>query len=915
MGNIQSGNICLGLLAHVDAGKTTLSESLLYLSGAIRKKGRVDHGDTFLDTDSLEKERGITIFSKQAEFQAGGLTFTLMDTPGHRDFSPEMERTLQILDEAVLVISAADGVTGQVRNLWKLLKHYRIPVFIFVNKMDQPGTDRKEIFRRLQSALGPTLVDVTDGLEEETVQENAAVCDDALMERFLEGVPVTDRDVRELTAQRKLVPVWFGSALKMDGVDRLLSGLERFTQKKEYPDEFGARVFKINRDENRERLTWLKITGGTLRVKETVSRGGQEEEGKKVNQIRIYSGTAFRPVQEVRAGQVCAVTGLADSRIGEGWGSEPEGGGELLQPVFSSEVILPPEEDRMSALQKLRILEEEEPMLHVRAEEQTGRIFVQVMGGVQVEILKKLLLRRFGLRAEFGPGQVVYRETIAVPAEGIGHYEPLRHYAEVHLLLEPGAPGSGMQVTSACSTDVLAGNWQRLVLAALEERTPVGVLTGAPLTDMRITLIGGRAHEKHTEGGDFRQAAFRAVRQGLMQTKSILLEPVYQFRAELPAENAGRLMNDMRNRHGSAEMTETETVSGSGTQVTVTGSVPASSYGSYQQELIAYTHGNGSITVTPDGYQPCHNAQDVILEKNYDPDADTENPSGSVFCSHGAGTFVPWNEVPQYAHVQTGWGGNRTGGEEDGREGYAGDSFEARQEIVNRSRKTWQEREKEHSAGEEELKAIFERTYGPVKNRGEQEERPPQESRYADAYTAYRKGSSGQMGKRPGGKAYFLVDGYNIIFSWDDLRELASVNMDAARDKLIELMQDYQGYLGETLILVFDAYRVKGGRGEVQKNNNIYVVYTKEAETADAYIEKTVHELGRRHRVTVASSDGLEQVIILGEGAVRMSARELRSEIEHRKKTVGNGWKDELAGRKNYLLDHADAETAEMLKK
>ncbi len=915
MGSMKSGNVCLGLLAHVDAGKTTLSESLLYLSGAIRKKGRVDHGDTFLDTDSLERERGITIFSKQAELQAGSLTFTLMDTPGHRDFSPEMERTLQILDEAVLVISAADGVTGQVRNLWKLLKHYDIPTFIFVNKMDQPGTDRKEIFRELQSALGPVLADVTDGLETESVQEDVAVCDDALMERFLDGVPVTDRDVRELTAQRKLVPVWFGSALKMDGVDRLLSGLERFTPKKEYPDRFGARVFKINRDENRERLTWFKITGGTLRVKETVSRGGREEEGKKINQIRIYSGASFRSVQEVRAGQVCAVTGLADSRIGEGYGAEQEGGEELLQPVFSSEVILRPEEDRMSALQKIRILEEEEPMLHVRAEEQTGRIFIQVMGEVQMEILKKLLLRRFGLRVEFGSGQVVYRETIAAPAEGIGHYEPLRHYAEVHLLLEPGVPGSGIQFASACSTDVLAGNWQRLVLTALEEKTQVGVLTGAPLTDIRITLIGGRAHEKHTEGGDFRQAACRAVRQGLMQTKSILLEPVYQFRAELPAENAGRLMNDMRNRYGSAEMTETETVSGSGTQVTVTGTVPASSYGSYQQEFTAYTHGNGRIAVTPDGYRPCHNAQDVILEKNYDPDADTGNPSGSVFCSHGAGTFVPWNMVPQYAHVETGWGGKKSGAEEADREGYSGDSFEARQEIANRNRKTWQEREKEYSAGEEELKAIFERTYGPVKTRVEQVERPTQDSRYADAYTAYRTGKAGQSGTRSAGKAYFLVDGYNIIFSWDDLRELASVNMDAARDKLIELMQDYQGYLGETLILVFDAYRVKGGRGEVQKNNNIYVVYTREAETADAYIEKTVHELGHRHRVTVASSDGLEQVIILGEGAVRMSARELRSEIVQRKKRVGNEWKDDQAGRKNYLLDHADAETAEILKK
>ena len=648
---VLSGHLTLGILAHVDSGKTTLSEGILYLTGAIRKLGRVDHQDAFLDTFELEKARGITIFSKQAEFTLGDKVVTLLDTPGHVDFSPEMERTLQVLDYAVLVISALDGVRGQVRVLWKLLRRYKVPVFLFINKMDQPGADREEILLLLQRELDSRCLDFGQDLSSEEQQENLAMCEEELLDSYLEGTPVGEAEIKSLIRGRKVFPCYFGSALKMQGVEEFLQGLERYTECPAYPEAFGARVFKISRDDQGNRLTWMKITGGVLKVKALLSgRTADGEWEEKADQIRIYSGAGYRTVQEVNAGSICAVTGLSHTRAGEGLGEEQGGFQEILEPVLTCRLIPKEGTDSSMLLANLRRLEEEEPMLHISREEQNGEIFVQVMGPVQMEIIRQLMKERYGMDITFGPGTIVYKETIRTAAEGVGHFEPLRHYAEVHLLLEPGEPGSGLHFDTVCREDELDRNWQRLVLTHLAGKCHRGVLTGAELTDIKITLLTGRAHEKHTEGGDFRQATYRAVRQGLMMAESVLLEPVYDFRLELPAENLGRALSDLQRMGGKTEAPESD-----GMRAVVQGSVPAASLGSYQEEVTFYTKGQGRLFCTLKGYEPCHNAEEVIAEKAYNPDQDQENPSSSVFCSHGAGMLVPWNRVRDYMHMDSGW--------------------------------------------------------------------------------------------------------------------------------------------------------------------------------------------------------------------------------------------------------------------
>ena len=908
---MENRHLVIGILAHVDAGKTTLSEGLLYLTGSIRKMGRVDHQDAFLDTYELEKARGITIFSKQAEFSLGDCGITLLDTPGHVDFSPEMERTLQVLDYAVLVISAADGVQGQVRILWKLLKRYGIPVFLFINKMDQPGADREAVLRQLRQELDGRCMDFGADLRGEQQQEDLAVCEEGLLERYLDGEPVSASDIRKLIRERKVFPCYFGSALKMQGVDLFLDGLREYMQCLPCPGEFGARVFKISRDGQGNRLTWMKITGGSLKVKALLSgRDGEETWEEKADQLRVYSGSGFRLVQSAEAGMVCAVTGLSHTRAGEGLGAETNGEQELLEPVLTYRLILPENADQNSALKNLRLLEEEEPMLHVSCEEKTGEIFVQVMGQVQMDILKQLMKERYGISVGFGEGTIVYKETIRKPVEGVGHFEPLRHYAEVHLLLEPGEPGSGLQFDSSCREDVLDKNWQRLVLTHLEERHHRGVLTGSEITDMKITLLTGRAHQKHTEGGDFRQATYRAVRQGLMMAENVLLEPVYEFRLELPAENLGRALSDLQRMGGTTEPPESD-----GTRALVKGSVPAASLGNYQEEVTAYTRGQGRMFCSLKGYEPCHNPEEVIEQRQYRPDQDLDHPSGSVFCSHGAGVVVPWNQVREHMHVDSGWEPEAEKPvPEEGQGGIAAGGTGVRKA----GKSSWKEDNHRFAAQEKELQEIFERTF---RTSGKEDEKKPGWKRPGAGKRAGTSGGSGMAGrvrtssagKKPE-KEYLLVDGYNIIFAWEELKLLAEVNIDSARDRLMDILSNYQGYRPCTLILVFDAYKVSGGQGEVMKYHNIYVVYTKEAETADQYIEKTVHEIGRRYQVTVATSDALEQVIILGAGAVRMSAAGLLDEIRNAEQEVRSEYLDRKNGEKNYLLDGAPEEVAKTME-
>lgn len=881
-------NIVMGILAHVDAGKTTLSEGMLYLSGTVRKLGRVDHKDAFLDTYSLERDRGITIFSKQAVFSLGNRRINLLDTPGHVDFSAEMERTLQVLDYAVLVISGADGVQGHTETLWKLLKLYEIPTFIFINKMDQPGTDRESLLTELKERLDEGCIVFGKGKNVESLEE-IAMTDEAVLDYFMEHETVRNEDICRLIRERKIFPCYFGSALKLDGVQELLAGFEEYMKPFDGKKEFGARVFKISRDDKGERLTFLKVTGGKLVVKMPINK---EE---KINQIRIYSGAKYEAVNEVEAGRICAVTGLSSSYIGQGLGVEKGTAAPFLEPVLTYQMILPEGADTTKVLRELKQLEEEEPLLNIVWNPALEEIHVQLMGEVQTEILKTMIAERFHLDVEFGTGKIVYKETIKSPVVGVGHYEPLRHYAEVHLKMEPLEAGSGLIFDTDCSEDVLDRNWQRLILTHLQEREHPGVLTGVPITDMKITIVAGRAHLKHTEGGDFRQATYRAVRQGLKSAESVLLEPWYSFVLEVPSEQVGRAMSDIGQMNGSFEGPEAEDKQG---MVRLTGTAPASEMRDYQREVWAYTKGRGRITLTLKGYEPCHNAEEVIEEIGYDSERDVDNPTGSVFCAHGAGFLVKWDEVPEYMHIKEDFLAEKPGIEQE--------------EVMA----VQMGNHCNYSGGysfsyddDPELLTIMEREFG-----SKQKER--------DRYSSYRKQTVSTpvrhttvIKENEPKKEYLLVDGYNIIFAWEELNELAKASIDAARNKLMDILSNYQGFIGCTLILVFDAYKVKGNQGEVQKYHNIYVVYTKEAETADQYIEKTTHEIGRKYKVTVATSDALEQVIVMGQGAYRISARDFYEEVERTEKQIREINERERGEKRNYLLDYAREEDAREMEK
>ena len=844
--------IVLGILAHVDSGKTTLSEAMLYRAGVTRRLGRVDHKDAFLDTDALEKARGITIFSKQALLTAGDTDITLLDTPGHVDFSTETERTLQVLDYAVLVVSGTDGVQSHTETLWRLLRRYHVPTFVFVNKMDLPGMERQELLAQLNRRLGEGFVDF--GAEQADRDEALALCDENLMDRMLDAGQLQDADLIPAIARRHVFPCWFGAALKLEGVDALLDGLDRYTRPAPALEAFGAKVFKVSQDEQGARLTWLRVTGGELKVKaQLTGEADGEPWAEKANQLRLYSGAKYTLTEAIGPGQVCAVTGLTKARPGEGLGAERDSDLPVLEPVLSYQVLLPEGADMHAALGKLHRLEEEEPQLHVVWNETLGEIHVQLMGEIQLEVLRSLLAERFGLAVEFGPGGILYKETITEPMEGVGHYEPLRHYAEVHLKLEPLPRGSGMQFAADCREEVLDKNWQRLVLTHLEEKQHLGVLTGSPLTDVKITLIAGRAHLKHTEGGDFRQATYRAVRQGLMLAKSQLLEPWYAFRLEVPAENIGRAMSDIQRMEGTFDPPE----SGEETAV-LTGFAPVSTMRSYPMEVVSYTRGRGHLSLILDGYRPCHNAQEVIAAIGYEPEHDLDNPADSVFCAHGAGFVVPWDQVRSHMHVDSGWG----------------KSTRPEQEAAVPQRRAMAYRATlEEDA---ELLKIFERTYGPIKRDPLAAFRPVQKRERPDF-------AAEQWEIAP---EYLLVDGYNIIFAWDELNALSKESLDAARHKLMDILCNYQGFQKCVLILVFDAYRVPGSPGSIEQYHNIHVVYTKEAETADMFIERVTHEIGRNRRVRVATSDGMEQIIILGHGALRVSARMFHEEVQNVEKQI-----------------------------
>lgn len=925
-------HICTGLLAHVDAGKTTLSEAILYTTGTIRKLGRVDNKDAFLDTYQLERARGITIFSKQAELTLGNTAVTLLDTPGHVDFSAEMERTLQVLDYAVLVINGADGVQGHTETLWRLLKRYRIPVFLFVNKMDQPGTDREALLSGLKRCLDSAVTDFTgvtagtDGIlsysgdreKGEEIFEEISMAGEELLEEYLERGILSVDPVRRAVKERRLFPCYFGSALKLTGVEEFLKGFEAFTAGTGYFREFGARVFKISRDSQGNRLTHLKITGGSLKVKSFLD----QEQTEKVNQIRIYSGAKFEPVNEAEAGCICAVTGPSSTRPGQSFGAEESGKRPLLEPVLTYQVILPDGMDVHVMLKNLRLLEEEDPLLHIVWDETLGEIRAQVMGQVQMEILKSQILERFGVEVDFGTGNIVYKETIQRPVEGVGHFEPLRHYAEVHLLMEPLEPGSGLVLGCDCSEDLLDRNWQRLVLTHLEEKKYRGTLTGSEITDMRITLTAGRAHIKHTEGGDFRQATYRAVRQGLKEAGCCLLEPYYAFILEVPEESVGRAMADIDRMYGKFQAPETR----NGMAV-MTGSAPAACMRDYQREVTNYTRGRGRLSLSLKGYEPCHNQDEVVEAMGYDFDGDLADPAGSVFCSHGAGVVVPWDQVKKHMHVQTPLDKRRAAGvdlpdrkeREDGRsgagvpEGRSGagagggrSSAAGAGGSAGRLSASYYE--------DRELEEIFKRTYGEPKR-----SYPPGNA-LGQRTAADRKSGRGTGAADTGSgteEEYLLVDGYNIIFAWEELSELAKVNIDGARYRLMDILCNYQGYKKCTLIVVFDAYKVEGNTGEAIKYHNIHVVYTKEAETADQYIEKLAHKIGPRYRVTVATSDGLEQLIIRGQGCLLLSARDLKEEVDYVESLIADEQrrlKSQQRNGKNYLLSHADGELREYLE-
>lgn len=875
-----SNHICIGLLAHVDAGKTTLSESMLYLSGRIRQQGRVDHGNAYLDTYELERARGITIFSKQAELVFGELKVTLLDTPGHVDFSAEMERTLRVLDYAILVINGADGVQGHTETLWKLLKQYRIPVFLFINKMDQNGTDAEKLLEELRVKLSGSCIRFGEAEDSEEFLENVAMAEEQVLETYLEHGTIERGEISRLIRERKVFPCYFGSALKNIGVKEFLAGLECYAKERSYPEKFGAKVYKIARDPQGNRLTYLKVTGGVLKVRDLIRYQDVEE---KVSQIRIYSGEKYDAVQEVRAGRVCAVTGLTKTYPGEGLGAEPPSEGPVLTPVLNYQLILPEGCDTHGMLLKLRQLEEEDPELHIVWNEELGEIHAQLMGEVQTEILQSMIRERFQTEVTFGPGNIVYKETIKRPAEGVGHFEPLRHYAEVHLLLEPGESGSGLVFAADCSEDVLDRNWQRLILTHLAEKEHRGVLTGSSITDMKITLVAGRAHLKHTEGGDFRQATYRAVRQGLKSTESVLLEPYYEFRMEIPAEFVGRALTDIQRMAGEFQTPDTE-----GDFAVITGSAPVSEMRDYQLEVTSYTKGRGRLFCTLKGYAPCHNAEEVIEQIGYDSEGDLDNPTGSVFCAHGAGFHVSWDQVPDHMHLEYVWTPEAEK-EKSAIEAKKGQGSVQSGRVSSSFSRSVEE--------DKELEEIFLRTYGKIERK-----RPIAERRVESPEERQKRIRKDQM------EEYLLVDGYNVIFAWEDLKELAKVNIEGARNKLMDVLCNYQGFRKCNLILVFDAYKVQGQELGVQKYHNIYVVYTKEAETADQYIEKVVHEIGRKYHVTVATSDNVEQVVTLGQGGKLLSARELRTEVEEVQRQIREEYLNRPQKGKNYLFDYLDEE-------
>ena len=888
--------LATGILAHVDAGKTTLSEALLYFGGSIRKPGRVDKGDAFLDTYGQERERGITIFSKEARISYKALQLTLLDTPGHVDFSAEMERTLQVLDMAILVISASAGVQGHTRTLWRLLNRYGVPIFVFVNKMDQPDTDRETILEKLKADLSEYCIDFTNQ-ETEEFFENIAVSDEGALNEFLTTDRICDETIQKLIRERKIFPCFFGSALKLTGVEELLNGLLRYTGGTVYPAGFGARIFKITRDAQGNRLTHMKITGGSLKARDELSgmgeasfqSGGQirrrEPWTEKINQIRLYSGEKFETHAEVTAGEICAVTGLTKTRAGEGLGFERGTVRPELSPILSYSVLLPDGMDAAVMLQKLRQLEEEEPQLHIVWDERNKEIKAQIMGQVQTEVYRNLIRERFNVDVDFGTGSIVYKETIANTVEGVGHFEPLRHYAEVHLLLEPGLPGSGLRISSDCREDLLDLNWQRLVLTHLEEKEHPGVLAGAPITDMKITLKAGRAHLKHTEGGDFRQATYRALRQGLMQAENVLLEPYYDFRLEVPDSAVGRAMSDLDKMRGNFSLQQ----SGTGTAV-LEGMAPMALLQDYQKEVVSYTKGAGQLHLSLKGYFPCHNTEEVLENAGYDPERDVENPSSSVFCAHGAGFLVAWDEAPSYMHLESCL---KNKGDEDGNPAAAdGEEWswlsESGEDRIftakGAERVSGREKAGENASsfiGTEEIDEILNRTaYANRKGSGTGNRNGWRRNGRKEESTLTRGAQTRTYKQTPKKEAYLLVDGYNVIFAWDELKELAEKNLDGARGRLLDLLCNYQAVKGCQLIAVFDAYRLAGHPTEVSDYHNIHVVFTKEAETADQYIEKFAHENSHKYDVTVATSDGLEQIIIIGEGCRLMSSRELKEDIE-----------------------------------
>ena len=908
----------IGILAHVDAGKTTLSEAMLYGTGQIRSLGRVDHQDAYLDNDAQERERGITIFSKQARLDIPVIRnstdgnektdekwhVVMLDTPGHVDFSAEMERTLQVLDYAILVISGTDGVQGHTRTLWRLLKHYNVPTFIFVNKMDMDGTDAAAVQAELKSELSDGCVDFSGYMTEkndasaEEFCEEIAMCSEKLLDIYMEKGSLTDEQIAQSIAIREVFPCFYGSALRLTGVDTLIQGLGRFMCEKQYPEEFSARVYKIGRDDRGSRLTFLKITGGSLKVRDKVeysvhgSEGAQGLLTEKIDQIRKYSGEKYETADAAEAGEVVAVTGLSSTFPGQGLGGEMQSNLPILEPVLNYRMILPDDVNPAAFMEKLKQLEEEDPQLYIVWVEEFKEIHVQLMGQVQMEVLVRLIKDRFGVVVTFGQGSIVYKETIAKTVEGVGHFEPLRHYAEVHLLLSPAERGSGITVTSTCSEDVLDKNWQRLIATHVEEKEHRGVLTGSALTDVKVTILTGRAHVKHTEGGDFRQATYRAIRQGLKSTESVLLEPYYSFILQVPMEYVGRAMTDLEQRSAKAEGPEFST-NGTREMATITGKAPVATMQDYVSLVHAYTKGLGHLTLELWGYDECHNPAEVIEKMHYDSEEDFRNPTGSVFCAHGSGYVVPWDEVPQHMHLPYVYDGDDSDEalEANARTQSSFTAEDAEALAGNRRRASWEKEVSRMSSVEldAQLADVYAREFGMSKNDVADQERRKWSSKKKNEYEGlsgkprtvkHDKHGNPIYPKKAPDEEYLIVDGYNIIFAWDDLRELSRINIDSARDKLKDILSDYQGYRGCRLILVFDAYKVRGNEGKHETFHNIEVVYTRQDETADAFIEKTVFGARDKYKVTVATSDGLEQQTVMSLGALRMSARELREHIE-----------------------------------